>query len=119
MYDDIKTTGLAILQDFPIIGASADGIAADFVLEIKCPINHKTMINYIKNDIIQPKVLSQIQIQMHVYKKSKGLLVIADPDFGVNKRLQQKWVEYDYIYSEKLIKKSSLFWKKSIYPKLL
>uniref|UniRef100_A0A2S2NJI8 YqaJ viral recombinase domain-containing protein n=1 Tax=Schizaphis graminum TaxID=13262 RepID=A0A2S2NJI8_SCHGA len=106
MYCDIKTTGLAILQDFPIFGASADGIAADFVLEIKCPINHKTMINYIKNDIIQPKVLSQIQIQMH--NKSKGLLAIADPDFNINKKLQLKWFEYDYVYCEKLIKKSSL-----------
>jgi len=73
MYDDIETTGLAILQDFPIIGASAVGIAADFVLEIKCLINYKTMTNYIKNDIIQPKVLSQILIQMHVYKKKQGI----------------------------------------------
>jgi len=52
-------TGLAIFQDFSIISASADGRAADFVLEIKCPINHKTVTNYIKNDIVQPKVLSQ------------------------------------------------------------
>ncbi|KAF0756585.1 Uncharacterized protein FWK35_00007060 [Aphis craccivora] len=36
-------TGLAIFQDFSIISASADGRAADFVLEIKCPINHKTL----------------------------------------------------------------------------
>jgi len=56
---------------------------------------------------------------MLIYKNSKGLLAIADLNFDVNKQLQLKWVEYDYIYCEKLIKKRSLFWKKSIFPKLL
>lgn len=115
----IRETGLAISSDFPIIGASADGLASDFVLEIKCPQNHTTMNNYIKNGIIQSKVLAQLQLQMHILKKPRGLLAIADPDFIQNKKVHITWVDYNKNMCDDLIENSWTFWKTFIFPILI
>jgi len=98
---------LAISSDLPIIGASANGLASDFVLEIKCPQKHttSTMNSYIKNGIIQSKVLAQLQLQMHVLKKPRGLLAIADPDFTQNKKVHITWIDYNQTMCEKKKKK--------------
>ncbi|KAL5236791.1 hypothetical protein ACI65C_004201 [Semiaphis heraclei] len=115
----IRETGLAISSDFPIIGASADGLASDFVLEIKCPQKHTTMNNYIKNGIIQSKVLAQLQLQMHVLKKPRGLLATADPDFTQNKKVHISWIDYNKNMCDDLVKKSWTFWKTFIFPILI
>lgn len=52
----IKKTGLLIDKNFPILGASADGLGEDFVLEVKCPTTHSTLLNYVDNGVVKPKV---------------------------------------------------------------
>lgn len=41
----IKKTGLLIDKNFPILGASSDGLGEDFVLEVKCPTTHSAFLN--------------------------------------------------------------------------
>lgn len=110
---------MAISPDFPVIEASADGLASNFVLEIKCPLKHTTMSNYVQNGIIQPKVLAQLQLQMHVHKKPRGLLAMADPDFTQNNKVHMKWVDYNKTMCDELIQKSWTFWKAYIFPILI
>jgi len=52
----IKKSGLLIDKNFPILGASADGLGEDFVLEVKCPTTHSTFLNYVDNGVVKPKV---------------------------------------------------------------
>lgn len=77
------------------------------------------MNNYIKNGIVQSKVLAQLQLQMHVLKKPRGLLAIADPDFTQNKKVHITWIDYNKNICDDLIKKSWTFWKTFIFPILI
>lgn len=106
---NIRETSLAIFPDFPVIGASADGLASHYVLEIKCPMKHTTMTNYVSNGVVQPKVLAQLQLQMHVLKTPRGLLAIADPDFTQNKKIYMTWVDFNKNMCDDLIEKSWTF----------
>lgn len=52
---------------------------------------------------------------MHVLKKPRGLLAIADPDLIQNKKLHITWVDYN----KNMYDESSTFWKTFIFPILI
>lgn len=101
----------------PLIGASPDAINKDFVVEIKCPSSDKTVNNYItKKGDLKAKYYSQIQLQMHMAKREKGLFCLANPNFEENKEVNIINVNYDKEYVLETIQKVQSFWNSSILP---
>lgn len=115
----IKESGLILNKCFPLFGASPDGISDDFVVEIKCPISQKTMKNYIKDGEVTKKYMAQIQLQMLFAEKKKGLFCIAHEDFEVSNNVDIYTVHYNDHFVSDLMDKSLLFWKKSVFKKVL
>ncbi|XP_073964659.1 uncharacterized protein [Choristoneura fumiferana] len=100
-------------------GASPDGVANNFIIEVKCPSTAKTTKNYVDKNKIKEKFLAQCQFQMLATGYKKCAFCVADPDFERNKKIEIKWVEFDAAYANYLLKKSEQFWKNAIYPKIL
>lgn len=73
-----KNAGLHLSPKYPLFGASPDALSDEFVVEIKCPSTAKTVKNYIKDDIINNKFKAQIQLQMHLFNKKRGIFCVAD-----------------------------------------
>jgi len=71
------------------------------------------------NGEISPKYKAQINLQMFSTGVTKGLFIVADPDFENTKQVTMKWIEYDQDFTKLLIDKSITFWKKNIFPKLI
>lgn len=71
----IRNVGIYINKNYPIFGASPDGVTTDLCIEIKCPTKIKTISNYISaNNEIKQKYFAQIQMQMFLSGRDKGLL---------------------------------------------
>ncbi|XP_073948111.1 uncharacterized protein [Choristoneura fumiferana] len=113
----IEECGFQIINLF--CGASPDGIANDFIIEVKCPSSAKTTKNYINNNKIHEKFLAQCQLQMLATGYKKCAFCIAHPDFEKNKDVLITWVEFDTAYANNLLKKAEEFWRNAIYPKIL
>lgn len=88
-YVDIRKCGLLLKNSVPIFGASPDGC------EIKCPSKESNVPNYIKNNIINKKYFAQIQLQMHMSGRKKGIFVVAQPTFEKDRQLILKEVQYE------------------------
>lgn len=91
-----QKAGLFLSSDYPILGASPDAINEEVVVEIKCPSSDKTFYNFIDcNGNIKMKYFYQIQLQMHLTKRCKGIFVVAKPDFETSKEIMCKYYDYD------------------------
>ncbi|XP_063390036.1 uncharacterized protein LOC134675637 [Cydia fagiglandana] len=113
----IEECGFYLINLF--CGASPDGIANNFIIEIKCPTTVETSKNYIDNNKIKDKFLAQCQLQMLATGKKKCAFCIADPDFEQNKNIKIIWVKFDATYTNNLLQKAEQFWKDTIYPIIL
>lgn len=60
----IKKVGLLLCSEYPVFGASPDGISEDYCVEIKCPFKDKSVDRYIKDNVIAKKYYFQLQMQM-------------------------------------------------------
>lgn len=103
----LDTCGLIIDHNNPIVGASADGINKEYVVEIKCPTMDKTIKNYVSNNKIVERYYAQLQLQMYLHKREKGIFCVASPQFEKkqNKSIQIIEVDLDKEYCKCLIKK--------------
>ncbi|XP_063931824.1 uncharacterized protein LOC135143813 [Zophobas morio] len=45
----INPSGIILKPEYPLLGASPDGISKDYVIEVKCPTKGSTVANYVKN----------------------------------------------------------------------
>ncbi|KYN12328.1 hypothetical protein ALC57_15499, partial [Trachymyrmex cornetzi] len=116
----IRNAGLYLLPNYPALGASPDGITNEYIVEIKCPSNKKTLENFLSKDkIINPKYIAQMHLQMLATGRKKGLFCVADSAFESTKTVQMQWLTYDSEVAQDLIEKAMLFWKKNIFPLLL
>lgn len=113
------STGLLLSPDNPIIGASPDAISDEMVVEIKCPSTLKAVNTYVKNGVISNKCNSQIQLQMHLFEKKKGIFCVTDPAFEINKEISVYYVEYDREYIEQIINAAEMFWCDNVFPILI
>lgn len=114
----IKDCGLMIDHLNPIVGASADGITEDYVIEIKCPKFSRTVSHYIADNKVQQRYFAQIQLQMFLHRKEKGVFCVADPEFETNKKIQVVIVDLEETYCKDMIEKSVKFWNDMLFPKL-
>ncbi|XP_076664263.1 uncharacterized protein LOC143375179 [Andrena cerasifolii] len=115
----IKKSGIILKPSIPVLGASPDSIGSDFILEIKCPSSEKTVADYLPNGNISKKCKGQINLQMLAAGKSKGLFVVADPEFETNKQFKYLWLDYDAHFTNTMIERALNFWKQNIFPILL
>lgn len=84
---------------WPIFGASPDSISEDYVIEIKCPKSVKTRANYVNGSgIVQPKYNAQIQLQMLLCGRKKGLFCVASPSFESDGKVDVIEVDYDDVF---------------------
>lgn len=118
-FPDIKECGLMLRFDLPIFGASPDGINDEYVFEIKCPMKKTTVTNYLKNGIVQPKFMGQIQLQMLMSGRKKGVFCVASPDFEVTKKISKVFVDLDLNLCNDYIEKCKFFWFQYVFPKLI
>lgn len=115
---NLKKCGIYLDPFLPNMAASPDGIADTFVLEIKCPATPKTYAEYICVERLQRKYYGQIQLQMHITKRKRALLGVADLHFERNKKVTKVWIDYDEEYVNDLIDEANAFWINAIFPVL-
>ncbi|XP_055636612.1 uncharacterized protein LOC129775655 [Toxorhynchites rutilus septentrionalis] len=118
-YPSLKNTGLVLDPQFPWMGASPDGLADDFVLEIKCPYTPKTYECYVDVKKLSKKYFAQIQLQMHMTHKTKALLGVAALDFEKTRGVTKVWIDYDKDYVDNIMQEAFEFWQKGVFPALL
>lgn len=114
-----RRVGFILSKDYPVLGASTDGIAEDCILEIKCPLSNKNIDKYVKEGVVVQKYNAQIQLQMFFARKEKCFFCIAHEDFESSKKVDIHEVTYDKDYCVELIKKCVMFWKENIFTQLL
>lgn len=84
------STGLILLPDYPIFGASPDSYTDNYIIEVKCPLTEKSEDKYIcKDGSVAKKFYSQMQIQMMFAKRTKGLFCMAKFDFETSKKVNR------------------------------
>lgn len=116
----IRKCGFLLNKDFPLFDASPDGIADDFVVEIKCPSSNEAQKSYFagSGNVPADKHNAQIQLQMLFAGKEKGCFCVADADFEDTQGVKEIWVSLDKPYCEEVISKAYKFWAQAIFPKL-
>lgn len=114
----IKKAGLFLNKKFPIFGASPDGITDIYCVEVKCPTKEKTSLLYVNDGVVQKKFLYQLQLQMFLANRAKGLFCVASPNFEVDKQVSIYEVELNRNLCDEIINQASVFWKTCIFKKL-
>lgn len=121
--ENLQTTlhrsGLLLNSNFPVIGASPDAVAEDFV-EVKCPVSLKSEERYItKANRIGNKYFAQIQLQMFMQNVKKGYFCMAKHDFETSQNIIVIIINYDEQFIMEIINNTMTFWKQNIFPLLL
>lgn len=117
-YPDIRKCGIVLRSDMQIFGASPHGITDSHVFEIKCPSKTETVGNYVRDGVLQEKVFFQIQLQMLMCKKRKGILCIADPKFEQNQEVVEYDVALDEVKLNPVLEDCKIFYEKVIFENL-
>nr|XP_018899885.1 PREDICTED: uncharacterized protein LOC109032282 [Bemisia tabaci] len=114
-----KKCGLFLSGAYPILGASPDGINDTHVLEIKSPFSEKSYKEYLdKENKVKKRYLAQIQLQMYMTGRKKGLFCVSAPDFETSRRVEIIPVEFDRDFTEDLVERATKFWKANVFPLL-
>ncbi|VEN46973.1 unnamed protein product [Callosobruchus maculatus] len=114
-----RKVGIFLNNKYPIFAASPDALSADFCIEIKCPSKDSTFKQYLKNNEITKKPMAQMQLQMLLVGREKGLFCVASPDFEQSRDVSIVEVESNIAFCENLLQKATSFWQKAIFSKLL
>lgn len=114
----IQTAGIFLNKNYPMFGASPDGISTEYCIEIKCPSKDSSIKTYVVNDIIQKKFMYQVQMQMFFAQKMKALFCVASPDFERSKQVSIYEVAVDKELCEEILEAADTFWKNAIFPLL-
>jgi putative phage-type endonuclease len=118
-------------KEYPLFGASPDGIGNDFILEIKSPKENRSVRNYLKVDgTPTKKVMLQILLQLKLCGKKKAFLLIPDENFEQNLKYQSVQVNFDddscdpeqlelQALFNSSVRKAEDFFKKYMYYKMI
>ncbi|XP_022900417.1 uncharacterized protein [Onthophagus taurus] len=116
---NIRKCGIFILKDYPIFGASPDGISEKYCIEIKCP-QAQNYVKYIDNEgKISKKGYAQLQLQMLFSQRKHGLFCVASPSFEETKAVTIVEIPFDEEYCKDLMQIAQEFWKTAIYTKII
>lgn len=116
----IEKSGLVLIPESPIFGASPDGISEKAVFEIKCPLTEKSFKTYFNDNQTMPadKYLAQIMLQMHMCKKDEGFFYVAKPCFEQTRDTVILKVKYNKEWLQSVLVNAKNFWISSLFPKL-
>lgn len=114
----INNAGLFLKKEYPIFGASPDGISTEYVIEVKCPYKEKTVERYIRQGEITNKFYYQIQLQMLLCGKNKGLFCVASPKFEDDKKVEILEIHLNEERVMEIMDQANIFWNNAIYPLL-
>ena len=115
----LEKTGLLLSESFPIFGASPDAITSEYVIEVKCPTSNQSKERYISSTgTVGKKVFAQIQLQMAMANRTKGLLCVASADFEESGDVQIIQVDFDKNYTLQKISEAESFWKQFVFPRI-
>uniref|UniRef100_A0A8D9E9N4 YqaJ viral recombinase domain-containing protein n=1 Tax=Cacopsylla melanoneura TaxID=428564 RepID=A0A8D9E9N4_9HEMI len=116
----INRSGLILMPENPIFGASPDGISENAVFEVKCPVSEKSFKTYFNDDETMPadKYLAQIMLQMYMCNKDLGFFCVARPCFEKSKDILILKVVYNEAWLQSVMIKAKEFWISSLFPKL-
>ncbi|KAI5703494.1 hypothetical protein M8J75_012418 [Diaphorina citri] len=120
-WGQIAPSGLVLDKEYPIFGASPDGVTNTHVVEIKCPMSDKTFPSYFASGLTKPapKYEAQIMLQMLFCLKDKAIYSVAHPDFESSGKITTLEVPFDAVLCADLMERAQEFWKKYIFTKLL
>ncbi|KAF4520569.1 hypothetical protein B566_EDAN011122 [Ephemera danica] len=115
----ILKTGIVLHPDFPLLGASPDGVTKDFIIEIKCPFNSKSQKKYIDSNN-EPALKHKLQmlLQMRLCDKQYGYFCVADCEFETSKNVTIVKLDRDDTFLAPYISKATAFWEKNIFTRL-
>ena len=117
--EKILKCGLLLKKEFPMLGASPDGVTESAVIEIKCPSKEKSVSRFHDKNKIMNKYRAQLHLQMLFAGKTVGYFCVADPEFEKNKKIVIIRENYDKNFMEAVITKAMTFWKTAIFPILM
>lgn len=115
----ISKCGLYLNRNYPIFGASPDGITDTYCIEIKCPTKEENIANYVYKNEVRKKYYIQMQMQMLFTNKTKGLLCIASPNFESTKKIYFHEVSFNKDECLEIMQLAKDFWKHAIFPKIV
>ncbi|KAI5719675.1 hypothetical protein M8J76_000484 [Diaphorina citri] len=121
-YYDIETeeVGLVIKAEYPIFGASPDGISSNHIWEVKAPGSEKAFKSYFTEGLEKPapKYNAQMQLQMFLLGKEHGIYAVAKPDFEQSREICVLIVDFDEDLVLDLMARAQTFYNRAIFPKL-
>jgi len=126
---------LQMSSEYPHFAASPDGVAKDFVVEVKSPEKNSNITHFLnKNGKPAKHVLLQILLQMKLCDKKIGYLLIPDEEFLTNDKYTCVDVNLDCCSEDDVVRSKSLankklledsmasaqrFWEEKVFPKLI
>lgn len=114
----IKKSGIFLKRQYPILGASPDGVTDEYCIEVKCPTKESVIKNYLVDGVVQKKFYYQIQLQMLMADRKKGLFCVASPDFESSGNVSVVEVAFNEEDCMNIIAKATEFWKSAVYNSL-
>jgi hypothetical protein len=115
----VDKIGIVLHLDMPFLGASPDGITDDAIIEIKCPTLDRTKRNYISlSGDLSHKCMAQLQMQMYMTGKRKGIFCVASPGFEEDGLVEIHELIFDEGLIRNIIAKALVFWKDFVFSKL-
>lgn len=115
----IQKCGIFLKAQYPLFGATPDGITEEYFIEMKCPSSDSTVSNYIKDQVVQKRPMAQMQLQMFMTNKTKCLFCIASPQFELDRNVTIVEIDYDDKFCKDVMKHAEEYWKKFVYPKVV
>lgn len=85
-------------------------------MEVKCLTDEKSKEKYIGKEGVKKKYLMQLNLQMYLAKKKKGLFCVVSPHFEETQEIDFFWISLNEVEALKSIEQALGFWKKWIYP---
>ncbi|KAF4530726.1 hypothetical protein B566_EDAN013304 [Ephemera danica] len=118
--EKVLKTGLHLNENYPLFGATPDGITENFIVEVKAPFYTKTFENYI-TQAGEPtlKYHLQTQLQLLLCNKPFGYFCVANADFEMSKKVTVVKIQRNDDLLEPYLQKAQEFWERNIYPLLL
>lgn len=114
-----KECGLLLSAPYPYLCGSPDGICEDYIVEIKAPKTTDEFEKYMQGkEIVGPKYMAQIQIQMFLANVSKALYCVLSPNFETSGSLHYVWVEANMPQVYSMISAVEDYWKNIVFPRI-
>jgi len=109
---NVNPTGFWIMDDFPFIGGTPDGlIGADTTVQVKCPFNPEVHLKTVREQRIPSKYLAQVQGELMVTGRKFVWFISYDPRAKLADRLVKILIPRNQNYIDVLLGRLLKFWE--------